>query len=150
MYKRILVPIDGSPTSRRALSEALRLARAGRARLRILHVLDAFGLMVRMQGTPNPGRVYRAMQAEAARLIARSIERARGSGVKAEGRVLENFSQRVADLVVREAKAWRADLLVLGTHGRRGLARVVMGSDAEQVVRRASAPVLLVRAGTGR
>ena len=60
--------------------------------------------------------------------------------------LVENFAGRVADLIVREARKWRADLLVLGTHGRRGLTRMVMGSDAELVVRAAPAPVLLLRA----
>ena len=52
----------------------------------------------------------------------------------------------MADVIVREAQKWKADLIVIGTHGRRGLRRVVMGSDAEQVVRNAPAPVLLIRA----
>ena len=68
-----------------------------------------------------------------------------------DGRVLaENLAGRVADVIVRQARRQRADLLVLGTHGRRGLTRMVMGSDAELVVRYAPAPVLLVRAAGGR
>jgi len=145
MYRRILVPIDGSPTSQRALREALRLASAGKAQIRLLHVLDAFALTLRMQSSGVPVRAYAAMRASARKLLARSSERARAAGVKASGRVVESFSQRVADLVVREAKGWRADLLVLGTHGRRGLSRLVMGSDAEEVVRQAPVPVLLLR-----
>jgi nucleotide-binding universal stress UspA family protein len=147
MYKRILVPIDGSIASQRGLREALRVARGGRAQLRLFHALDAFPLVVRMQGSKNPGREYHAMQASARRLLARGIGRARRAGLRASGRLVENFSQRVADLIVREARNWRADLIVLGTHGRRGLTRIVLGSDAELVVRHAPVPVLLVRAG---
>jgi nucleotide-binding universal stress UspA family protein len=145
MYRRILVALDGSPTSQRALREAIRVAAAAKAQLRLLHVLDAFLLTLRMQSSGAPGRAYAAMRAAAHDRIARADAAARAAGLKASGRVVENFSQRVSDLILREAKAWRADLLVLGTHGRRGLSRLVLGSDAEQVVRRSSVPVLLVR-----
>ena len=58
----------------------------------------------------------------------------------------EPLTKRVADEVLSEAKKWRADLIVMGTHGRRGLRRLVLGSDAEQIVRLANVPVLLVHA----
>jgi nucleotide-binding universal stress UspA family protein len=57
----------------------------------------------------------------------------------------ETLGHRVADLIIKQAKRWRADVIVLGTHGRRGVSRLVMGSDAELVVRETSVPVLLVR-----
>jgi nucleotide-binding universal stress UspA family protein len=60
--------------------------------------------------------------------------------------LLETLGHRVAELIIKQAKKWRADVIVLGTHGRRGLARVLMGSDAEIVVRESPVPVLLVRA----
>ena len=63
-----------------------------------------------------------------------------------ESVLVESITRPVADVIVREARKWKADLIVIGTHGRRGLRRVVMGSDAEQVVRSAPAPVLLIRA----
>jgi nucleotide-binding universal stress UspA family protein len=59
----------------------------------------------------------------------------------------ESAGARIADVIVERAKRWRSDLIVMGTHGRRGVSRMLMGSDAELVVRNASAPVLLVRAG---
>lgn len=83
MYKRILVPVDGSETSNKALTAALQLAREGSGCVRLLH----------------------------------------------------------------EATAWQADLIVVGTHGRRGLSRVLLGSGAEQVNRTAPVPVLTVRGG---
>ena len=58
----------------------------------------------------------------------------------------DSFAGRVSDLVIKEAGAWPADLIVLGTHGRRGLGRLFMGSDAEAIVRSAPVPVLLLRA----
>jgi nucleotide-binding universal stress UspA family protein len=59
--------------------------------------------------------------------------------------MLESFGGRAADFIVEQANKWRADLIVLGTHGRRGVKRLVMGSDAEQVIRTARVPVLLVK-----
>jgi len=150
MYRRILVALDASPASQRALREALRLASAGKAQVRLLHVLDAFALTLRMQSSGAPAQAYAAMRAAAKRLIARASARARAAHVKAAGRVIENLSQRVSDLILREAKDWRADLLVLGTHGRRGRTRLVLGSDAELVMRGAPVPVLVAKGRSGR
>ena len=58
----------------------------------------------------------------------------------------DSFAGRVCDLVVAEAGSWPADMIVLGTHGRRGVGRMLMGSDAEAIVRSAPIPVLLIRA----
>jgi nucleotide-binding universal stress UspA family protein len=82
-------------------------------------------------------------------ILARAAAEAKKRGVNAKTVLAENIAGRVADVIVRAAKKQRADLLVLGTHGRRGLTRMVMGSDAELVVRYAPVPVLLVR-GKGR
>ena len=59
--------------------------------------------------------------------------------------LLETMTGPAADLIVRQAKKWHADLIVIGTHGRRGVRRIVMGSDAEQIVRTSPVPVMLVR-----
>ncbi|MGW8270449.1 MAG: universal stress protein, partial [Burkholderiales bacterium] len=69
---------------------------------------------------------------------------AKKAGVEAETVLREPLTKRVADEVLREAKKWRADLIVMGTHGRRGVRRLVLGSDAEQIVRQADVPVLLL------
>ena len=65
--------------------------------------------------------------------------------VKVDTVLLETLGHPVADLIIKQSKKWRADVIVLGTHGRRGLSRLLMGSDAEMVVREAQVPVLLVR-----
>jgi nucleotide-binding universal stress UspA family protein len=64
--------------------------------------------------------------------------------------MIESAGVRVADMTTRDARRWRADLIVMGTHGRRGVNRMLMGSDAELVVRNAGLPVLLVRSGSAR
>ena len=69
--------------------------------------------------------------------------------LKPETVLLDNFGGRAADMIVDQAKQWPADLIVMGTHGRRGVSRLVMGSDAELVLRSSPVPVLLVRDTAG-
>jgi nucleotide-binding universal stress UspA family protein len=87
----------------------------------------------------------KGLTATGERLLASAEGAARARRVNVETALLETLGRRVADVIVREAKKWRADLIVLGTHGRAGLSRVVLGSDAELVVRESPVPVLLVR-----
>jgi len=80
------------------------------------------------------------------RALAQAAEKARNSGVTAQTALLEANGERVASVIDGEALNWPADLIVIGTHGRSGLSRLLLGSVAEDVVRGASVPVLLVRA----
>jgi len=150
MFKRILVPVDGSATSRRGLRAAIDLAKAQRARLIILNIVDAMPVFASLEGMVayDPG-ILEALRKGGEAILARAAAEAKKRGVKAKTVLAENLAGRVADVIVRQAKKQRADLLVIGTHGRRGLSRMVMGSDAELVVRYSPAPVLLVR-GQGR
>ncbi len=149
MYKRILVPIDGSPTSRRGLDEAMRLAKTMAASLRLVHIVDESALTM----TPEAGTATAALLeqfTQAGRDIVTEAEAlARGAGVQVETAMHENLAGRVADRILDEAAKWPADLIVMGTHGRRGIRHVVLGSDAEAVVRSAKVPVLLVRSPEG-
>jgi nucleotide-binding universal stress UspA family protein len=79
-------------------------------------------------------------------ILDKAQARLRKQHLKAKAVLVENIARGVADIIVEQARNWRADLIVIGTHGRRGLSRVVMGSDAEGVVRTSPVPVLLVRA----
>ena len=72
--------------------------------------------------------------------------RAERAGVRVDTVLLEGMKTRLCDAVAEQARAWGAELIVIGTHGRRGAGRVLLGSDAEQIVRTAPVPVLLVRA----
>ena len=133
-YQHLLVAVDGSPTADRAVNEATGLAQATGGRIRLLNVMDP---LAHISGFERPD-VYsqevlpRLRQAGEA-LLRRAQERVAQSGVPVDTVLIENLDARVADLVVEHAQAWGADLIVLGTHGRRGLARVLMGSDAEQI-----------------
>lgn len=151
MYKRILVPVDGSATSRRGLRAAVDLAKAQRASLVILNVVDAMPVFASLDGIVayDPG-ILEALRKGGKAILVRAAAEAKKRGVKAKTVLAENLAGRVADVIVRQAKKRRADLLVIGTHGRRGLSRMVMGSDAELVVRYAPAPVLLVRGNPTR
>ena len=146
MSKRILVPVDGSATSRRGLREAIALAKAQRGKLVILNVVDAVPLFATLEGGMafDPS-VIEALRAGGRKILAGAVAEAKRRGAAATGVLAENLSGRVADVIVRQAKKSRAGLIVIGTHGRRGLSRMVMGSDAELVVRYATVPVLLVR-----
>ena len=148
MYTHILVPVDGSPTSDLGLKEAVKLARLTGARLRLMHVVDQLVYSAGMEG-------FGAMTADLTPLLREGGEKiletakahVEASGVPVETALFDSFAGRVCDLVVAEAANWHADLIVLGTHGRRGVGRIFMGSDAEQIVRIAPTPVLLVRGG---
>jgi len=143
MYKRILVPVDGSETSNRGLKEAIALARQSGAQLRLLHVVDESVLAL----TPEVGVVdlSDSLRDSGRKVLAKAVALAERSGVKAETSMPENLTGRVSDAILREARKWRADVVVMGTHGRRGLSHMLLGSDAEGVVRSSPVPVLLVR-----
>src|SRR6266850_6579147 len=150
-YKRILVPVDGSSTSKAGLREAIELAKsldAGRrASLLLVHVVDQhyFGLMG-MDSAAGLSEMMESMKRSGRGILKNAQAAADKAGVKASSVLLETLTGPAADLIVRQAKKSGADLIVLGTHGRRGVRRLLMGSDAEQVVRNAPVPVMLVRA----
>lgn len=145
MYKKILVPIDGSPTSQKGLTEAIRLAKSTAATLRVVHVVNEFVMDSAYAFPQYYEQVVAALRESGAKLVAEADEQVRAQGVASEKALLETVGGRAADAIVAESKRWGADLIVLGTHGRRGLRRLALGSDAEMVLRAASVPVLLVR-----
>ena len=143
MYKRILVPVDGSPTSVRGLDAAIGLAKLGGASLHLVHVLDR---VVFAGGETYTVDVFGMLREAGERILQETKARAAAAGIEASTFLSEVLPGRVSDVVVEQAKASGADLIVVGTHGRRGVSRLFVGSDAEQIVRVAPVPVLLVRA----
>ncbi|MDR6536766.1 universal stress protein [Variovorax soli] len=147
MYQRILVPIDGSATSLRGLDEALRMAKLTGATLRLIHVVDELKYVTGFETFATySGDVVPLMAEAGKQILEQGRERAQRAGIDAESVLFTSLAGRVSELVVAQAKAWNADLIVIGTHGRHGVARAVLGSDAEQVLRMAPVPVLLVHA----
>jgi nucleotide-binding universal stress UspA family protein len=145
MYKRILVPIDGSDTAQRGLREAIGLARDTKARLHLLHVIDAFPLMVEMSGNASFEELRRGLQHYGTDLLEKAGRQAKEQGVESESIMVDVVRQRVPATIVQEATKAGCDLIVMGTHGRRGFSHVVLGSAAEGVARESTIPVLLVR-----
>jgi len=146
-YKRILVPVDGSQTSIAGLKEAVKLAKNLHAKLCLLHVVDETIVFNAPEDGINLEPILDEIKRGGKRLLRRAEKLASALGVKPDSESRESAGERVADVIVERAKRLRSDLIVMGTHGRRGVSRMLMGSDAELVVRNAPAPVLLVRAG---
>lgn len=145
MYKQILCPIDGSPTSNCGLVEAIRLAKDQNAKLRFLHVIDMYFPILDATGDFNVFYIDDVLRKNGSEVLKKAEAAANAAGVLADSKVVEAISTRVSKFVVHQANEWPADLIVMGTHGLRGIERLVMGSDAETVVRNSPVPVLLVR-----
>jgi len=146
MYQRILVPVDGSPTSRRGLQEALALAKLTGGQLRLLHIVDEMSAAMSMSGQGVVSAdVFELLREIGEQVLAEALAAVQGQLVQADTVLIEGFSGRLCDHVLAQAQQWRADVIVLGSHGRRGVGRMVLGSDAEQIIRTAQVPVLVVR-----
>ena len=146
MYQRILVPIDGSATSERALQEAIKLADR-KAQLRLVYVIEeVYPLDAEGYAYIDYAALQEAVRKTGERTLAQAAEKVRRSGMTAETALFDVPGERVASVIDGESLNWKADLIVIGTHGRSGLSRLLLGSVAEGVVRGASVPVLLVRA----
>lgn len=146
MYRHILVPVDGSSTSERALQEALGLARQQTAELELVYVMEDV-LFLENEAYINYEEVRRSARSEGEKTLGRAQAVVQQAGVKAAQRLLEARGERIASVIIEEARRWPADLIVIGTHGRSGFSRILFGSVAEGVVRTAHIPVLLVRGG---
>lgn len=146
MYKRILVPIDGSETSNKALVAALQLARQGGGRVRLIHAVEELAYLSGFdQYGGYSGDLVRIMRENAAKILGDGMAIAKSAGVEADNMLYDKFGERLGEVVADAAKSWNADLIVVGTHGRRGVGRMLMGSGAEQVIRLAPVPVLVIR-----
>jgi nucleotide-binding universal stress UspA family protein len=146
MYKRILVPLDGSETSNKALVAALQLARLGGGQVRLIHVIEELAYLSGFdQYGGYSGDLIKVMRENGEKILNDGMAIAQSAGVEADNMLYDNF-ERVGDVVSDAAKRWNADLIVVGTHGRRGIGRALMGSGAEQIIRLAPVPVLVIRA----
>ena len=154
MYKRILVAIDGSVTSDRALREAIGLAKDQNAMLRLVHVVDATPPAYMMTETASAVTLHfplaeyqKALQEAGEKLVTTRATTARDAGVNVDTKLitLGMLGERIYEAIEEQSKQWPADLIVVGTEGRRGVQRLMIGSVAEGVVRISTKPVLLVR-----
>jgi len=145
-YHQILVPVDGSLTSAKALDEAIRLAQLTGARLRLVHVVDELSYVNGFEPAMNYlNEIIPLMREAGEKLLAHERQKALDKGVDADSVLIVEGPGRICDHVAEQARRIKADLIVVGSHGRRGIGRVLLGSDAEQIVRHAPVPVLVVR-----
>lgn len=148
MYTKIMLALDGSDISNASVEEVIKLTNGQRdVSLKVIHVVDesfvqyggsSFDYLAVIDYCHNEGQ--KILDSAANTLVNKS-------SLKVETSLLElnPLHGRIAEAIVDEATKWPADLLVLGTHGRRGFSRLLLGSVAENVVRIATTPVLLVR-----
>ena len=148
MYRRILVTVDGSATSNKALSAALEMVSysGGRSVIRLIHVLDEMAYFTGLD--PHAGQTYSAvhvMRQAGSKILADALAICQSAGVQADTVLVDRLGARLAETVAEKAKEWDASLVVVGTHGRKGIGRVLMGSGAEQIIRLSICPVLVIR-----
>ncbi len=145
MYPRILVPVDGSPTSQRGVGEAIALAKQLGSGLVFLHVVEYYPVMIEMATATTWEHIAEGLRDAGRKALEAAHELASAQGVANEAVLEDLTAMRVADAIVDAAATHRCGLIVIGTHGRRGVGRMLMGSDAELVVRLSPVPVLMVR-----
>ena len=149
-YRRILVAVDGSEASNKGLREALRLAKQQGAQLFIVHIVDEYPAYA----MPDAGAhatvdLVSLLRKSGEQTIAKAKAAAEKQGLRPKMILRETIGGSAAAAIVREAKKQRADLIVLATHGRRGVTRAMLGSVTEKVVRHADRAVLVLP-GPGR
>jgi nucleotide-binding universal stress UspA family protein len=150
MYKRILVAVDGSHTSRRAFEAALSLASSEGAELQPFYVVENTPMYFEAPGY-DPSILLDRLIEQGKELGAELTQAMRAQGVAGEVAMGQASSlDDVSVVVLKAAAAFKADLLVMGTHGRRGVQRLFLGSVAERCVRQAALPVLLVPSAAGQ
>jgi nucleotide-binding universal stress UspA family protein len=142
--RRILHPSDFSRASSAAFTKAVDMARTNRAELLVVHVLTPFIPMVG-DGYVSPkvyGEIEATARAQAQTQLDRLLAKAKQARVRVKGLLMEGVPH---EQITRAARSKRADLVVIGTHGRTGLAKFFLGSVAGRVVSTATCPVLTVR-----
>ena len=144
VFRQILHATDFSRASRPALARAIALARQNRAKLSIAHAVSP--LVVPLgEGFVSPSTyeaIDRSAHDHAKKQLAALVARAKKAGARTMGLLLDGLPH---EQVPRAARRMRADLIVIGTHGRTGVSKILLGSVAERIVRLAPCPVLTVR-----
>jgi nucleotide-binding universal stress UspA family protein len=154
MYERILVAIDGSATSDLALREAIELAKNQNAMLRLVHVVDVTPPAYMTAETASAVAIHfplaeyqKALQEAGETLLTTRATTAREAGVNVDTKLITvgMLGERIYEAIEEQSKQWPANLIVVGTEGRRGFQRLIIGSVAEGLVRISTKPVLLIR-----
>ena len=144
MYERILVPVDGSATATRGVREAVRLAGGQAARICLLYVTNDANMAMAESAYPTE-ELWKHIRADGEAVLKEARDIVVAAGGSAETLLLDARVGVVGALIVDQARSWHADVIVMGTHGRRGLGRMIVGSTAVYVLRHTDVPMLLVR-----
>jgi nucleotide-binding universal stress UspA family protein len=145
MYQRILIPVDGSETATKAMVTALQLARDSGGQVHLVHVVEGMTPLAADPYGAYSGEVIEIMRQSGSKILEDALGVAKAAGITADTELFDNFGERLAEVVADAAIRFNADLIVVGTHGRRGLGRMMLGSGAEQIIRLAPVPVLVIR-----
>ena len=147
MYKRILVALDGSDTSKRGLAEAVKLAKdSPDVALRLVSVINTELIALEYAAAGTSSEDFLGDLGKVGSLALQEAEAlCRQNGVRSESVLLQTASGKTGDQIVKQASEWSADLIVLGTHGRGALGRLLLGSTAEFLLRHTPVPLLLIR-----
>ena len=147
MYKNILVPTDGSALSRKAAQQAVQLAKALGARITAFHVAPAYRYNVYADYIPPDFEPPKAYHERVKKIAARYLESiakiAEKAGVKCDsGYVTSDFP---ADAIIKGAKKYQCDAIAMATHGRSGIAKMLLGSETTKVLTHGKLPVIVLR-----
>ena len=144
MFQRILVPTDGSEITGRAVATAIGLAKSLRAEVFTLCVKEPipYGAVAEMQPTP-PQEFFDAQERTATRNVQAVVQACEAAGITCHAQTVEGVQPWEA--IVAHASEQRCDLLVMGSHGRSGLASLFLGSETNDVLKHTTVPVLVVR-----
>ena len=148
MFSNILVPTDGGPLSRKAMSAAIKLAKEQKARITSVHSTPVFVPMVYDGLTPPPELISRAaygkaMARSAAKVLAAMEKMCVSAGVAWEG--VHVAEEEPYKAVIDTARRKRCDLVLMASHGRRGVAALLLGSETQKVLTHSRIPVLVYR-----
>lgn len=149
MYKNILCPIDGSATSNQGLVEAARLAKGLNAIVHILHVVDYYFPVMNITGDVSFIDMTKILNENGKKILKKAENTAKKAEVSFDTKMVSSSGGQISKSILEYVDICHADLIVMGTHGLRGVKRLMMGSDAETVLRTSSVPVLLVRSNVG-
>jgi nucleotide-binding universal stress UspA family protein len=144
MFKRILIPTDGSDITKKAVDTAITLAKTLGAQLYIISVKEPFpySAISEMQPTP-PQEFFDAQERIAAKRIATVADACKAAGVPYQAHTVEALHPWEA--IIDHAKRQECDLLVMASHGRRGVSALLLGSETQKVLTHSTVPVLVVR-----
>ncbi len=145
MYHKIMVPVDESAAAKRALQEAIMLAKLCNSVIRVVNVVDLAQFSWGGVGAMPSEEVRKAVNAAREKGVREAQEMLEQSQIPFEIEVIESAGDKIADLLIREATEHEVDLVVMGTHGFSGFMHVLMGSVAEGVLRQSDIPVMLLR-----